>query len=67
MQRREMTKFAPRQPSGGFPSNFGSQYQSVRTSSPDLSAISHYNDYKTETAKKYFLILELLMIELFRL
>jgi hypothetical protein len=67
MQRREMAKFAPRQPSSGFASNFGSQYQSIRNSSPDLSASSHYNDYKTETAKKYFLILALLMIELFQL
>jgi hypothetical protein len=56
MQRREMAKFAPRQSSGGFASNFGSQYQSIRTSSPELSATSHYNDYKNETAKKYFLV-----------
>ena len=48
-----MAKFGPRQ-SGGFASNFGSsQYQSVRTSSPDVAATSHYDNYKTETAKKY--------------
>jgi coatomer subunit delta len=55
MQRREIAKFGPRQ-SGGFASNLGSsQYQSVRTSSPDIAATSHYNDYKTENAKKYSL------------
>ena len=48
-----MAKFGPRQ-SGGFGSNFGSsQYQSVRTSSPDIAATSHYDNYKSETAKKY--------------
>jgi len=55
MQRREMAKYGPRQ-TGGFASSFGSsQYQSVRTSSPDVSATSHYDAYKAETAKKCLL------------
>jgi len=51
MQRREMAKFGPRQPAG-FSSNFGSQYQQVRTSSPDVAATSHYDSYKAETSRK---------------
>ena len=51
MQRREMAKFGPRQPTG-FSSNFSSQYQSVRTSSPDVATTSHYDNYKAETTKK---------------
>jgi|SRR5579862_50516 len=54
MQRREMAKFGPRQ-SGGFGGMSSSQYRSVSTSSPDVSATSYYDNYKAETAKKYLL------------
>jgi hypothetical protein len=53
MQRREMAKFGPRQ--SAFGSNMGSgQYQSVRASSPDVAATSYYDNYKSESSKKYY-------------
>jgi coatomer subunit delta len=58
MQRRETAKLGgPRQTSSrGFASNFGSQYQSVRTSSPDMTATTHYDNYKADTAKRYAIV-----------
>jgi coatomer subunit delta len=52
MQRREMAKFGPRQPA--FSGLGSSQYQSIRTSSPDVSITSHYENEKAGmSAKKY--------------
>ena len=51
MQRREMAKMGPRQ--SNFTSSLSSnQYQSVRTTSPDISATSYYDSYKAESAAK---------------
>jgi len=54
MQRREMAKMGPRQ-SGGFAASISSnQYQSVRTSSPDVAATSYYDNYKADAAAKKY-------------